>query len=127
MENFPLREVLFGWSIAVVVTTLYPDQPDMLSFTRREDPQPDRWTEAKAWTADVTWRDLLNVHLIHRSADLLIHPSSASRPWLQSDNENAGRRSAGTVDPGLAIRAHRASHPLTCRVDRPGRAALVPG
>ena len=58
MENFPLREVLFGWSIAVVVTTLYPDQPDMLSFTRREDPQPDRWTEAKAWTADVTWRDL---------------------------------------------------------------------
>ena len=54
MENFPLREVLFGWSIAVVVTTLYPDQPDMLSFTRREDPQPDRWTEAKAWTADAT-------------------------------------------------------------------------
>ena len=40
MENFPLREVLFGWSIAVLVTTLYPDQPDMLSFTRREDPNP---------------------------------------------------------------------------------------
>ena len=69
-------------------------------------PQPDRWTEAKAWTVDAIWRDLPTVHLIHRSTYLLIHLSSDSGPRIQSDGENAGRRSAGTVDPGLAIRAH---------------------
>ena len=62
-----------------------------------------------------------------RAADPLIqHPFTPS-PRSQSVREITRCWTAETVDPGLAIRAHPASHPLTIRVDRLGRTALVPG